>query len=231
MKDHPRPEAVEPHVCRLRVPGEKILKLLDFGIAKFRDGGEDDVTTQTGLFIGTAPYSSPEQIRGQAVDTRSDIYSVGILLFELLTGYRPFTGPSYSLIASHLSTPPPRFADRNQYVEISSEIEDVVLSCLAKEADRRSHPVSCRAFHRASTPAAVKSRTPRPTKAGTTPRSRIARPGLRNDQPYAAIDPGTRYPKSGIRWASESPEPKRSAYGSFCSGNRRNRGIAVAAAV
>src|SRR6185312_4220682 len=97
--------------------------------------------TQTGLFMGTASYSSPEQIRGEAIDTRSDLYSVGVLLFELLTGQRPFTGPSYSVIGSHLTTPPPRFADRNQYAEAPRAIEDVVLSCLAKNpADRPQSP-------------------------------------------------------------------------------------------
>ncbi|MHC5537980.1 protein kinase domain-containing protein [Singulisphaera rosea] len=125
-----------------RVPGKKILKLLDFGIAKFRDGGEvDDITTQTGLFIGTLPYASPEQIRGDDIDTRSDLYSVGVLLYELLTGFRPFSGPPNALIASHLSVAPPAFADKNPDVEIAPEIEDVVMICLAKDAkDRPQSP-------------------------------------------------------------------------------------------
>lgn len=117
-----------------RTPGKKVLKLLDFGIAKIRDSGEsEDLKTVPGLYIGTLNYSSPEQIRGDEVDTRSDLYSVGVLLYELLTGHRPFSGGSNALIANQLFAPPPPFAEKNPEAKVPPAIEQVVMACLAKD--------------------------------------------------------------------------------------------------
>jgi serine/threonine protein kinase/formylglycine-generating enzyme required for sulfatase activity len=128
-----------------RPPGKELLKVLDFGIAKIRD--PDDVRTMTGNFIGTAHYSSPEQIRGDEVDGRSDLYSVGVLLYELLTGYRPFTGSIFHLTNSHVHTPPPAFVERNPEVRVPAAVERVVMSCLAKEPSAR--PQNARALSEA----------------------------------------------------------------------------------
>jgi serine/threonine-protein kinase len=119
-----------------RQPGTKTLKLLDFGIAKIREG-TDDVRTLTGSFMGTPLYSSPEQISGERVDARSDIYSVGLVLYELLTGYRPFEGSVTAIIYKHTSVPPPPFREKNPDATVAREIEQVVLKCLAKDPDQR----------------------------------------------------------------------------------------------
>ena len=133
-----------------RTPGTKILKLLDFGIAKIREGA-DDFQTMTGAYIGTPYYSSPEQIQGEVLDARSDLYSVGVILYELLTGHLPFTGPINAMIYHHVMTPPPPFASRNANLAIPPGVEQVVMRCLAK--DRNDRPQSPRElaemFHQA----------------------------------------------------------------------------------
>ncbi|MBX6316183.1 MAG: serine/threonine protein kinase, partial [Isosphaeraceae bacterium] len=121
-----------------RPPGKEFLKVLDFGIAKILspDGtSPDDLTTRSGAALFTPQYASPEQVIGGAIDTRSDLYSVGVILYELLTGYRPFAGPHVTY--QHLSTPAPRFAERNPAVVVPPEIEQLVLRCLAKNPAER----------------------------------------------------------------------------------------------
>lgn len=134
-----------------RNPGQKMLKLLDFGIAKIRSGEAEDAITRTGLFLGTPVYSSPEQIQGGKVDSRSDLYSLGVLLYEMLTGYRPFSGSLTALICCHTTVPPPPFRAINPNVELPEALEQVVMACLAKSPDDR--PQSPRQlaemFHRA----------------------------------------------------------------------------------
>jgi serine/threonine-protein kinase len=121
-----------------RAAGNEFLKVLDFGIAKLFgpapfDG--DEFRTRTGHFMGTAPYASPDQLHGGEVDGRSDIYSVGVILYEFLTGHRPFSGPS--TLYDHLHTAPPPFADKNANVRIPHEVEQLVMRCLAKNPTDR----------------------------------------------------------------------------------------------
>src|SRR5919205_433133 len=121
---------IKPH--NVLVGGEGRLKVTDFGIA--RSGASQ--MTEVGSIIGTAQYLSPEQARGAPVDQTSDLYSVGVVLYELLTGVVPFSGESPVEIAmKHLSsTPEPPSAKR---AEIPRELDLVVLRALAKDpADR-----------------------------------------------------------------------------------------------
>jgi tetratricopeptide (TPR) repeat protein len=84
------------------------VRLMDFGIAKQWDAGDAEKMTQTGQVVGTPDYMSPEQIRGQPTDARSDIYALGVILFELLTGETPFRAESpVATVLKQLKEPPP----------------------------------------------------------------------------------------------------------------------------
>src|SRR6187200_217078 len=121
---------IKPHNVMADADGR--LKVTDFGIAR---AGVSQMTV-AGSIIGTAQYLSPEQARGAAVDQRSDLYSVGILLYEMLTGTVPFTGDSPVEIAmKHLSdTPPPPSLERP---DIPPDLDMIVLRALAKNPDDR----------------------------------------------------------------------------------------------
>jgi eukaryotic-like serine/threonine-protein kinase len=118
--------------------GSEVLKVLDFGIAKILQAEEtpQDVQTMVGAFMGTPPYASPEQASGHS-EPLSDIYSVGVILYEALTGHRPFRGRTAELIAQTLMTPPASFAEANPDANVPPEIERVVLRCLAKNPEDR----------------------------------------------------------------------------------------------
>lgn len=121
---------IKPH--NVLVNDEGRVKVTDFGIAR---AGASEMT-EVGSIIGTAQYLSPEQARGAPVDDRSDLYSVGVLLYELLTGVAPYNGDTPVEIAmKHLSAvPEPPSAKRP---EVPPELDAVVLRALAKSPDDR----------------------------------------------------------------------------------------------
>ncbi len=87
--------------------GSDLAKVLDFGLAKLREGSELSELTSQGAIVGTPYFMSPEQVRGDPVDPRSDIYSLGALMYRALTGVHPFSGPSpMSVFAKHLTEDP-----------------------------------------------------------------------------------------------------------------------------
>ncbi len=109
-----------------------VVKLMDFGIAKLIGG--DQRHTSAGMVIGTPNYMSPEQASGKvvAVDGRSDIYSLGVVMFQLATGRVPFVGDSYAeTLVKHLTVLPPRPRDLNPNIEPA--YERIILKCLAKD--------------------------------------------------------------------------------------------------
>ena len=123
-----------------RAAGRESLKVLDFGIAKLLSIEEHDGDSITNNApIGTYPYMSPEQFGVAPVDTRSDLYTVGVILYEFLTGFRPYSAKSqlYPWLQQHVHAPIPRFRDRNPEVDLPAEVEEVVRRCLAKSADDR----------------------------------------------------------------------------------------------
>ncbi|HET9892014.1 MAG TPA: Stk1 family PASTA domain-containing Ser/Thr kinase [Mycobacterium sp.] len=111
------------------------VKVMDFGIARaIADSGNS--VTQTAAVIGTAQYLSPEQARGEAVDARSDVYSLGCVLYEILTGEPPFTGDSPVAVAyQHVREDPVPPSQRHE--GISADLDAVVLKALAKNPDNR----------------------------------------------------------------------------------------------
>ena len=121
------------------------VKLLDFGLAKLRDGDyrdgareptESAPLTREGDILGTLPYMAPEQIDGQEIDTRTDIFSFGVMLYEIMTGRRPFAGNTRSaLIAAIVGTQPLPAASLQP--GISPPLERVIERCLAKERNGR----------------------------------------------------------------------------------------------
>ncbi len=137
-----------------RPAGEVHLKVLDFGLAKMLNPENNDAITVAKGAMGTAAYLSPEQAQGKDVDIRSDIYSLGVILYEFLTGYRPFDGSSFELINHHARTAPPPFHKRNPACRVPAAVERLVMRCLEKNPARR--PRSARelaaAFEKAAPP-------------------------------------------------------------------------------
>jgi tRNA A-37 threonylcarbamoyl transferase component Bud32 len=112
------------------------VKVLDFGIAKVTAGEADGFKTQTGELLGTPHYMSPEQCNGKAVDQRADVYALGVILYEMLTGELPFKGRTMGeLLVAHVTqpVPPPRTVNP----AIPEDLERVVMQALTKSPDER----------------------------------------------------------------------------------------------
>jgi len=115
-----------------------LVKLLDFGLAKLMpEAGPAAFITKTGVMLGTPEYMSPEQARGVGVDHRTDIYALGILMFEILTGQRPFpsSGDAFMTLQYHAEEPPPSLA--SLLPELPAEMVQLVDAMLAKEPAAR----------------------------------------------------------------------------------------------
>jgi Tol biopolymer transport system component len=130
------------------VTEEDRVKVLDFGLAKLRAADHDAVdsriptepATGPGRVLGTAPYMSPEQVQGRALDHRSDAFSLGIILYEMATGERPFTGETFADIASSIlrDTPTPLTERRP---DLPRDLGRLVKRCLEKDPQRRIQSV------------------------------------------------------------------------------------------
>ncbi len=122
----------------LRTP-EGRFKITDFGLARLRNlGGADAELTTAGLALGTPRYMSPEQIQGQSVDGRSDLYSLGVTMYHLLCGRPPFeaTDP-LPLAMAHVSDPPPPLDAARGNDDLPASLVAIVMQLLAKRPDQR----------------------------------------------------------------------------------------------
>ena len=131
---------IKPENIIVRADG--LVKVLDFGIAKLdasQPASVDHLTTRTGVVIGTTAYMSPEQARGQKVDHRTDIFSVGIVLYEMLCGRKPFEGETWSdVMAAVLVKDPPPIDP----VVAPLALKLIVERCLEKDPDKRFQSAS-----------------------------------------------------------------------------------------
>jgi len=108
-------------------------RITDFGLARLVGGPG---ITRQGIFLGTPAYASPEQIQAEELDERSDIYSLGVVIFEMITGRRPFVGQfGNEVLVMHLENEPPRPSQLRP--EIPQQLDDLILRCLAKDREQR----------------------------------------------------------------------------------------------
>ena len=113
------------------------VKVLDFGLVKDVTGKGQDLT-QTGVFMGSPKYMAPEQITSGEISARTDVYAVGVILYEMLCGKPPFEKrQSMSTLVAHVNDAPPPLAARNPAASISPAIEAVIMRCLEKSPDER----------------------------------------------------------------------------------------------
>jgi serine/threonine-protein kinase len=111
------------------------VKLTDFGVARITDPDADTgEATRAGAMIGTPSYMSPEQIQGQPIDRRTDVFSAGVLFYQLLTGRKPFEGTGWALARKIVQEDP---VPPSQLVQIPLDIDRVVARALAKSLDYR----------------------------------------------------------------------------------------------
>jgi serine/threonine-protein kinase len=117
--------------ANILITGDAQVKITDFGIAKI----ESSTLTQVGAVIGTPSYMSPEQFKGEPVDGRSDLFAVGIVLYQMLTGVRPFTGPASTVMHQIIHEMPPRPSERQP--QLSPAFDAVLAKAMAKNAPDR----------------------------------------------------------------------------------------------
>ncbi len=154
---------IKPANIMRTAPGA--VKLLDFGIARLKD---DSRLTQTGRAVGTLAYMSPEQIRGGTPDSRSDLYALGVTLYEMVTGRRPFVADSdYAIMSAHLEKTPS--APIEIVPGLPGGLSDIILIAMAKDSAARFQ--TAEAMHAAlrNLGAPTVSSTPAVTRTMITP--------------------------------------------------------------
>jgi eukaryotic-like serine/threonine-protein kinase len=147
---------IKPHNILINARGRP--KLTDFGIARALDATQ---ATRTGSYLGTALYSSPEQLRGETVTPKSDIYSLGMSLYQAAVGEAPFGGTPIEIASQHVSREPAMPSALG--VDLSDGVEALILDCVQKDPERR--PTAEEVYERLR----EESRPVRTTRATTPP--------------------------------------------------------------
>jgi serine/threonine protein kinase/WD40 repeat protein len=198
----------------------------DFGIAKIMQTEESTSLTGTGVGIGTPEYMAPEQGMGGEIDGRADIYSLGIILYEMVTGVKPFTGPTpISVVIQHISAPLP--SPHLKVSDLPEHVEQVICKALAKNRNERYASMADFAYvlHRmqelaeqrqaASAPAPVRTvqvepaaplkaaPSPRPTETPSIAKKPVVQPRVSSAQ--AGISPRQAPPAARMQAKSRSP--------------------------
>ena len=121
--------------ANLMIDAEGHAKLTDFGVARVVDpDGAPGEATQTGAVVGTPAYMSPEQVQGEPIDRRTDIFSAGIIFYQFLTGQKPFDGTGWALAKRIIQDEPVR---PSKLVQVPPEIDRVIARALAKKPEAR----------------------------------------------------------------------------------------------
>ncbi len=186
--------------------------LLDFGIAKLVGDAAGHAITQAGIAVGTPRYLSPEQATGSPLDARSDLYSLSVVLYELLTGRTPFGDrETLNIVLAHISEPVPTFADVAPLLDVPAEVEELVRDGLAKRPDDRissanEYIVRIEALLGPERPAATNDVRPAAAKPPKTPPP-IA--PARTDAPPAAVTNPSPVAPAAQRAAQPRPHQRR----------------------
>lgn len=197
--------------------------LVDFGIAKIAGSRPDAVRTETGVILGTPQYMSPEQAQGRSVDARTDIYAMGIMMYEMITGVRPFEGDSLFEILRQQVSEPPR--PPSQLAVVPADLEQIMLLAMAKAPEQRF--ATARAMQ-----AAVRNATGLTLQAARWPHAATApspTPVVAAAATNTAATANLRAPHLGT---SDSPPPAHASSFSMVakSGNRTKRSTWLIAA-
>ncbi len=175
----------------------ELIKVMDFGLAKLLGPDAKAAVTNHEFAVGTPGYMCPEQARGEEMDHRGDLYSVGVIVFELLTGQLPFAGRStMDLLLAHATEEPPSFAALGVAGLVPPAIERVVQRCLAKEASQRPRHARELSEEFSQALAAHQAQQALGTTPAPTPRTPILRPSANGTVPAHLHAPMATLPPS-----------------------------------
>ena len=185
------------------------VKVLDFGLVKFFSGDNPDTDiTNAGTFMGSPHYIAPEQARNQSPDQRCDIYSLGVLLYHMLTGRVPFTAPApLDIILKHLHDAPVPPRQLRADLQIAPELQRIVLRCMAKGREQRYQSMDELLVHLKAVRAhltGISAPHSVPPQTGPQPRAKPVTPGMIAQTPPTP-QPGLRTPSQPMSALRSTP--------------------------